>query len=488
MHEGRKFVFNLAPSGLLKGKINLIGPECVMDPVSFMEKEVQQLIDAGIPYRDTLFLGNVHIVTPYHKLLDFMQSAVNASTLKGMSPVHASKVTKRGIRLDHLFNDRDVCRRRLAKDLESYLAAMKLRDLTPEALAEQCEAMNEDGVIRMPEHVISFVRSTDQVQFLLDLYDTWVVHNPAFPDRRDVTFAIRDALRKGQKVLLEGPQSYWLSNASEKFWESSTSADTSAHGLVATARFNLQRYKTLVINVHKAPGSSRVGIGASPSSYVAQDYFSRQNITTLQALPRGACADFDAIQKAFHAAIQPNGIVKPTVFVDNGFEYGVGVAMAIGSAIHHGECGATTKKPRVVGFFDCVAHFEVDQAQGPYLTISALDRADDYDRVGLTIAYVYYHPEGKAGQSNGRIYRNLDVIKAGDPLPTEQTLSHCHPIVMLVDGWKDSPIAHGKRAFGAPLPQGCQDFIGAIEHFTGAEVISIGNGPSADNFIYLRAV
>lgn len=81
------------------------------------------------------------------------------------------------------------------------------------------------------------MRAPDQVQFLLDLYDQFVVRNPAFPARRDVTFLIRDTLAKGQKVLLEGPQSYWLSNASEKFWESSTSADTSAHGLLATGRY-----------------------------------------------------------------------------------------------------------------------------------------------------------------------------------------------------------------------------------------------------------
>eukprot|EP00668_Euglena_longa_P019585 GGOE01024363.1.p1 GENE.GGOE01024363.1~~GGOE01024363.1.p1 ORF type:complete len:1185 (+),score=397.63 GGOE01024363.1:384-3557(+) len=486
-HGGRKFVFNLAPSGLLKGKVNMVGPECVMDPVSFMEKEVQQLVDAGVAYRDTLFVGNVHVVTPYHKLLDFMQSATNASTLKGMSPAHSSKVTKRGIRLDHLFNDREVCRRRLAKDMEAYTTLLKAKNLTAEDLYRQCKAMNADGNIRMPIHVLDFIKAQDQVQYLVDLYDKWVVANPAFPDRRDVTFAIRDALQKGQKVLLEGPQSYWLSNASEKFWESSTSADTSAHGLLATARFNMQRYKSLVINIHKAPGSSRVGIGASPSSYVAQDYFSRQNITTLQDLPQGACTNFDTIQRAFHDSIQPNGVVKPTVFVDNGVEYGVGVAMAISSALHHGECGATTKKPRVVGFFDCVAHFEVNQTQGPYLSISALDRADDYDKVGLTIAYIYYHPRGLESKSNGRVYRNLDVIKAGDPLPTEQILYHCHPIVLLCDGWKGSPINVDKRQAGAPLPQGCQDFIGAVERFTGAEVISIGNGPNADNFIYLAA-
>lgn len=130
----------------------------------------------------------------------------------------------------------------------------------------------------------------------------------------------------------------------------------------------MQKYKTLVINIHKAPGSSRVGIGASPSSYVAQDYFSRQNISTLESLPKGACTNFDAVQKAFHGAIQPNGVVKPIVFEDGGVEYGIGVAMAISSAIHHGEFGATTKKPRVVGFFDCVAHAEVNQTQGPYLS------------------------------------------------------------------------------------------------------------------------
>lgn len=68
--------------------------------------------------------------------------------------------------------------------------------------------------------------------------------------------------------------------------------------------------------------------------------------------------------------------------------------MAVGSAIHHGECGAVTKKPRVCGLFDCVLHHEVNSVQGPYLTISALDRGDDYDKVGITIAYIYFDPSG----------------------------------------------------------------------------------------------
>jgi len=47
--DGHKYAFHLCPSGLLTpGKVNVIGPECVMDPVSFMEREVKQLIDTGV--------------------------------------------------------------------------------------------------------------------------------------------------------------------------------------------------------------------------------------------------------------------------------------------------------------------------------------------------------------------------------------------------------------------------------------------------------
>ena len=44
--------------------MNVIGPECVMDPVSFMEREISQLIDTWVEYKDRLFIGNVHLVCP----------------------------------------------------------------------------------------------------------------------------------------------------------------------------------------------------------------------------------------------------------------------------------------------------------------------------------------------------------------------------------------------------------------------------------------
>ena len=473
--QGRKYVFHLAPSGLLiPNKLNLVGPECVMDPISFFRKEVSQLVRNDIDYSDRLLIGNCHVVTPYHKLLDLMLSGANASTLKGMSFIHSSKVKKRGIRMDHLYNDRSVAEARLKKDMQDYFACLKLLNYTEQDVLNEIKKVNADGIPRIPPYITDFVTAKDKVSYLMDLYEKEVVQNPQFPKRGDVSHIIRSTLEDGKKVLVEGPQSYWLSNAAEKFWESSTSAQTCAGGLAAACRHNVSKYKITVLNIHKAPGSSRVGIGANPSSFVPQDFFSRNNIGTLNDLPPNtfdSLEDFEEIHRKWFASVGKNGLVKPGLV--NGWD--LGAAMAIASSETHGECGATTKKPRVTGLFDCVAHAEVNQVQGPYLSISALDRGDVYDRLGLIVAYVYQHPQGKSTSTNGRVLNNGDYVHPGDALPTEEAMKHCHPVVKTIPGWKDTPLYAGgswwkNRDHSQPLPRNVCRFIGNIEHFTGAQV------------------
>jgi adenylosuccinate synthase len=43
-----------------------------MDPVSFMEREISQLINTKVEYKDRLFIGNCHLVCPHHKLMDLI--------------------------------------------------------------------------------------------------------------------------------------------------------------------------------------------------------------------------------------------------------------------------------------------------------------------------------------------------------------------------------------------------------------------------------
>ena len=484
--NGVKFVFHLAPSGLLvQGKKKLIGPECVMDPVSFMENEIGQLKRHNVDYSD-LYVGNVHIVTPYHKLIDLAGNPKNSSTLKGMSPSHATKVTKRGLRLNHLFNDENEQRKRLQKDMHYYHGMLHTMQVTEEELLQICQKMNEGVGQKIPQHIVKFLEAEDKIGFMINLYKEIVVNNPDFPKRADTIKMVNDTLAQGKKVLIEGPQSFYLSNAVETHWSSATSADTTAAGIMSAAGYNCFKYRTKVINVHKTPGSSRVGLGANPAAYVPQDFFSGQDVDSLHPLSN-VCEDFDAVQRQFFSSIQDNGIFRPTVYVDkDGHEYDINVAMAIASSKKHGEKGATTGKPRVLGLFDCVAHHKVNQTQGPYLSLSAVDRGDDYDKVGLTIAYVVYVPGGGELHSNGRTYRTGNVIKPGDPLPCEQVLKCCYPINKVMDGWKGNPIAAGKRVEGSELPKQVQDFVGAVEHYTGAEVISIGNGTGGEELIYLK--
>lgn len=482
--KGKKYIFHLTPSGIMvPGKVCLIGPECVMDPVNFFEKEVKGLIEAGVGYKGRLFVGDVHIVGPHHKIMDFALSPPNSSTLMGMSYVHASKVMKKGLRLDHLFNDEGVQRRRLEGDLAFYHAQIRHAGKDEGQILGELREFSK--IRKIPQHLFDFLEANDKIAYLIDLYKRKVVQNEQFPQRKDVNYMINRALADGKKVLIESPQSFWLSNATESHWPSSTSAQTHAAGVLASTRINMARYRVAVINVAKTPADSRVGIGANPSSFVPQDYFSSKGISTLDDLGE-ACTDFDAIQKAYFRAMQENGILKPSIYMDRTGEYSISEAMAVSSSREFGEKGATTGKPRVTGIFDCVAARQVSDAQGPYLSISAMDRGDFHDLVGMTVAYIFHNPGGRAETDcNGRTYKNGDIIRIGDPYPCDTVLRHCHPIVKVMKGWKDTPIGADKRNPEDPLPDAVQEFLAAVEHFTGFRVISIGNGPDTNNMIYV---
>ena len=490
---GTEYDFHLCPSGLLTpGKVNVVGPECVMDPVSFMKREISQLIDTDVEYKDRLFIGNVHLVCPHHKLLDLINSwdAPNASTLQGMGPVHASKASRRGLRLDHLFNDRSDAKRRLLLDMKEYWRALALLGKSEMELLTIAEQSS-----KIQDHVVDFIKAKDKAAYVLDLYDTYVVNNPQFPMRKDVSFMLRETLAKGEKVLLEGPQSYWLSNSAEKFWDSGTSASTDAAGMLSAARLNLALpgLSPLVINIHKTPGSSRVGSGANPCAFVPQNYFAHTDGTADDFKAMGL--DWRDVSTKFFGSIQPNGVLKPQLYTNSTGTYDLGVAMAAATCIHpsHKEFGVTSGRPRVVGFFDCVAQAEVMQAQGPYCSISAFDRGDDYDEYGVCIAYIFEHPGGadKTMISNGRVFESGTVIKAGEQLPTQQILAYCQPVIKTVKGWRETPIfarSDWWKAQNHPvaLPDSVCDLIDIIEHFTGTEVISIGNGPRGEEIVYIK--
>ena len=107
----RKFVLHLIPSGILHSrKVCVIGNGAVLDPEAFFE-EVEMLEKNHISVQGRLFISNqVHIIFPYHKLIDRLREEDGrdttkiGTTKKGIGPCYADKAARLGIRAADLLD------------------------------------------------------------------------------------------------------------------------------------------------------------------------------------------------------------------------------------------------------------------------------------------------------------------------------------------------------------------------------------------------
>jgi len=525
---GEDFICHIIPSSILVDDvINYIGPEVTADPVSLLDKEISKVAEKVPDYKDRLFVDNFHITTPYHRLMDILGNLrslkedsdvkdvinQNVSTMQGISPSHSSMVTKKSPRLNDLYNDKDNLKNILKDDMKQYYSMLWSRRLSEAKLFEACDYLNELMPGRVPDHVIEFLKKgmrkkrfgmapdfdtnkqfNAKINHLVRLYQERVVENDAFPEMKDVNYELDQCLKNGMKILTEATQSSPLRNANASHYRSTTSANTSLPGVMACSDMNTQVYRNANLNVLKYPGSSRVGKGANVSGLISQTFFSDNNIDSLETL-EGICNNFEEIDAMYWDSIQENGIFKPQVYTDeDGTKYSINVAYAITMAKKFQECGATSKKPRVLSAsIDCPLLYGVMRQQGPLLSMSAVDRGDDCTHTGLTVAYVYCHPEGIPTFSHGKWYGNMDVIRPGDPMPYEEVLKHCQPIQLKIPGWKGNSIAKREFQPGEELHEGMNTLFGLTNDFCmpdykGQTIFSFGNGKAPANMGYIRKV
>lgn len=88
--EGRKFVLQLIPCGVLRpGCKGVIGNGVVLDPAAFLS-EVKKLKEAGLPVDGQLFVSNrAQVILPYHRMIELA-----AETAPGRQTIGT---TRRGI-------------------------------------------------------------------------------------------------------------------------------------------------------------------------------------------------------------------------------------------------------------------------------------------------------------------------------------------------------------------------------------------------------
>jgi adenylosuccinate synthase len=110
--NGKKFIFHLIPSGILrKEKICVIGNGVVIDPKILLE-EIKLLRKKGVEVSPSKLKISVlsHVILPYHKIIDALREKLRAqkigTTKRGIGPCYVDKVSRCGIRMVDFINPR----------------------------------------------------------------------------------------------------------------------------------------------------------------------------------------------------------------------------------------------------------------------------------------------------------------------------------------------------------------------------------------------
>ena len=128
-----------------------------------------------------------------------------------------------------------------------------------------------------------------------------------------------------------------------------------------------------------------------------------------------------------------------------------------------GEFGATTGRPRRMGWFDCVASKYGCRLQGATdVAFTVLDVLGYLDEIPVCTGY----------EIDGKVTTEF---------PTTTLLEKAKPVLEKLPGWKSD--IRGIRKY-EDLPENCRNYIEFVEKEIGFPITMISNGPGRDDIIY----
>ena len=376
-----KFALHLLPSGVFyQHTTSIIGNGVALN-IPYLIKEIQSIVDRGVPKPHILVSDRAQILMPYHVLFDTYEEARLAgksfgSTKSGIAPFYSDKYAKIGFQVSELFDD----------------------DLLKEKTERVCEIKNV-----LLEHLYH--------KPLLDpkeLYDELVTYREMIrPYVCDVSAYLHNAIKEGKKILLEG-QLGSLKDPDHGIYPMVTSSSTlAAYGAI--------------------------GAGIPP-------YEIKQIVT---------------VSKAYSSSVGAGAFVSE-IFGDEADE------------LRHrggdgGEFGATTGRPRRMGWFDCVATKYGCRLQGATdVAFTVLDALGYLDEIPVCVGY----------EIDGEVTTDF---------PVTYKLEKAKPVLKKLPGWKCD--IRGIRNFDE-LPENCRKYVEFIEEQIGFPITMVSNGPGREDIIY----
>ncbi len=378
-----KFALHQIPSGVFFGHItNIIGNGVALN-IPYLIKEINSLVERGVPAPKLMVSERVQILMPYHILFDqYEEERLSArsfgSTKSGIAPFYSDKYAKTGFQVCELYDE--------------------------EALKEKINAVCEyknvllDNLYHKPLLVPG------------DLFNTMMEYREMIhPYVADTAGFLAKALREGKKILLEG-QLGALKDPDFGIYPMVTSSSTLA-------------------------GFGCVGAG----------------------IPPYAITEIVAVTKAYSSAVGAGEFVSE-IFGDEALD----LRTRGGDA---GEYGATTGRPRRMGWFDTVASKYGCQTQGATeVVLTAIDVLGYLDTIPVCVGY------------------EIDGV-VSDVFPVTPKLAKAKPVFEYLPGWKTN--VRGIRKFD-DLPVEAQNYVRFIEKKLELPITMVTNGPNREEIIFRK--
>ena len=131
-----------------------------------------------------------------------------------------------------------------------------------------------------------------------------------------------------------------------------------------------------------------------------------------------------------------------------------------------GEFGATTGRPRRMGWFDCVASKYGCRLQGTTdVAFTVLDVLGYLEEIPVCVAY----------EIDGEVTTDF---------PVTANLEKAKPVLKILPGWKCD--IRGIKKY-EELPENCRKYVEYIEEQIGYPITMVSNGPGRDDIIYRKS-
>ena len=264
----KKFALHLLPSGILTPEVTpVIGNGVVID-VAVLFEEIDGLEAQGVDTSRLLISANAHLITSYHVTLDkvterFLGNSKIGTTGRGIGPSYADKISRLGIRVQDLFDEK-ILRAKIEGSLLSKNQVL-------------VKVFNRRAVT-VDEVVENLMEHAERLS----------------PYVADTSLLLNRALDENKVVLLEGGQGTLL-DVDHGTYPFVTSSNPTAGGACAGSGIGPTKI-TGVVGILKAY-TTRVGSGPFPTELLDEDGEKLRTIGGERGVTTGRprrCGWFDA--------------------------------------------------------------------------------------------------------------------------------------------------------------------------------------------------